>query len=58
MLARARELTRIAETTALVILGLRGLIARENAKRLAAFVESTGLGDNSLQEGERNLTWS
>lgn len=36
LLGRARELTGITEKTALVHEGLRALIARESARRLAA----------------------
>ena len=36
LLARAAELTGIKEKTSLVRLGLKALIARESAKRLAA----------------------
>jgi Arc/MetJ family transcription regulator len=36
LLGRARDLTGIAEKTALVHEGLRALIARESARRLAA----------------------
>jgi Arc/MetJ family transcription regulator len=36
LLAKAAELTGIKEKTALVRLGLKALIARESAKRLAA----------------------
>ncbi len=36
LLARARELTGVKEKTALVHLGLKELIAREAARRLAA----------------------
>jgi Arc/MetJ family transcription regulator len=36
LLAEARRLTRIQEKTALVRAGLEALIARENARRLAA----------------------
>ena len=36
LLARARRITGIAETTALVHAGLEALIAREAARRLAA----------------------
>jgi len=37
LLAEAERLTRIREKTALVRAGLEALIARESAKRLAAF---------------------
>jgi Arc/MetJ family transcription regulator len=36
LLEKARELTRLEEKTALVHAGLRALIARESARRLAA----------------------
>jgi Arc/MetJ family transcription regulator len=36
LLERARELTRLREKTAVLHEGLRALIARESAKRLAA----------------------
>ena len=36
LLARARELSGLQEKTAIVHAGLRALIARENARRLAA----------------------
>ena len=40
LLAKASELTGVAEKTALVRLGLEALIARESARRLARLVGS------------------